>query len=617
MQLKNLASLTALAILATLGATAPGAHAAANDIVINEIESNGGTPGDWVELYNQSDARVDLSGYTFRDSDDKASHFYTIPEGTTIESKGYYVLEEADFDYGLGDPDSARLWDAGGAPVDSYTWSSHATVTYQRCPNGTGEWTQSVKETKGAANLCTPVVVNEVATGDSGFVELFNTVDVDVDLSGHQLAGYTLPAGTTIPASGYLAFDAATLGVTLGDSGDVSLVSPDSLTVDTYSWTTAPTGSWSRCPDGDGDFADSATTTEGAPNTCTAGSTPSPWPGGTTTTPVDSPDVFTGDMSGLDFGSADVLWAVQNGDGLLYRLVPGADGGWVPDAGWESGRAVQYVDTPGGIPDAEGVTATADSLVFVGTERNNADKSVSLMKVIAVDPSGEALRTLGEWDLTPLLPTVGANSGIEAIEWIPDADAAGLFGYAPDAYGAHYGGLFLIGIEGTGNVHAVVLEEDGTATVIGQQQSGFPGVMALDYDADLESLWVLCDDVCGEQVRTFDLADSLTETAWYARPADTVLVANEGFAIAPLSTCADRKRPVYWADDSDTDGNSLRQGWITCTAASEDATTPTVQAPADRPTKLPQTGQDGTMLLAAAVIGLLGVAGALVRWAQS
>ncbi len=47
---------------------------AANDcsvpVKFTEVESNGGTPGDWAELYNTGSTTVDLSGFVFKDNDD-------------------------------------------------------------------------------------------------------------------------------------------------------------------------------------------------------------------------------------------------------------------------------------------------------------------------------------------------------------------------------------------------------------------------------------------------------------------------------------------------------------------------------------------------------------------
>src|SRR5262245_58154167 len=136
--------------------TASVTKGAANDcgslVKINEVESNEGTPGDWVELYNPGASAADISGFIFRDSDE--SHSYSIPAGTRIPAGGYYVLEEAAFGFALDSSDSVRLFDRNAAPVDSYTWTAHATTTYGRCPNGTGSFTTTTSFTKGSANSC-------------------------------------------------------------------------------------------------------------------------------------------------------------------------------------------------------------------------------------------------------------------------------------------------------------------------------------------------------------------------------------------------------------------------------------------------------------------------------
>jgi len=130
-----------------------GASTGGGLIKINEVESNGGIPGDWVELYNAGTAPIDLSGYIFKDNDD--THSYTIPPGTVVAPGGYFMLEEAAFGFGLGAAESARLYLPGATTiVDSYTWTAHASTTYGRCPNGTGAFGTSATSTKGAANDC-------------------------------------------------------------------------------------------------------------------------------------------------------------------------------------------------------------------------------------------------------------------------------------------------------------------------------------------------------------------------------------------------------------------------------------------------------------------------------
>src|SRR4051812_32735308 len=71
-----------------------------NPIVINEVESNGCVPGDWVELYNAGSTTVDVSGWKLLDNDN-AHVPYVIPAGTSIVAGGFLVLEEAQFVFGL------------------------------------------------------------------------------------------------------------------------------------------------------------------------------------------------------------------------------------------------------------------------------------------------------------------------------------------------------------------------------------------------------------------------------------------------------------------------------------------------------------------------------------
>ena len=46
---------------------------------------------DWVEIYNPSDADIDLSGYGFS-NEIKRTFRYTFPEGTVLKSGGYLLL---------------------------------------------------------------------------------------------------------------------------------------------------------------------------------------------------------------------------------------------------------------------------------------------------------------------------------------------------------------------------------------------------------------------------------------------------------------------------------------------------------------------------------------------
>ena len=128
-------------------------HPAALSVVINEIKSDG--QDDWVELYNPGTEPASIGGFGFRD-DDATHEIYIIPARTVIEPGEFFVLDEVDFRFGLGDDDAAILFAWGATKeVDSYKWTKHATkTTYGRCPDGEPRFVTTAKATKKAANAC-------------------------------------------------------------------------------------------------------------------------------------------------------------------------------------------------------------------------------------------------------------------------------------------------------------------------------------------------------------------------------------------------------------------------------------------------------------------------------
>jgi hypothetical protein len=456
----------------TITVTAPPA------IRINEVESNGGTPGDWVELYNPTTASVDVSGWGFRDNDTTHA-IYRLPAGTSIAAGGYLVVEEAAVGFGLGAADDARLYSQYNVVVDSYSWTTHAAITYGRCPNGTGDFGSTTVSTKGAANTCTP------------------------------------PVGPVV----------------------------------------------------------------------------SPWPGSDDAQTVDGVAVFGGNLSGLTYegasgGTPPTLWAVRNGPGTLYRLVF-LNGIWTPDPlnGWAAGRLLHYTDDLGDA-DAEGVTfATGGSAggIYVATERNNSANAASRNSVLRFEPAqaGTTLRATNDWNLTSDLPAVGANLGIEAITWIPDSvlvakkffDETAGHAYVPAEYANHGTGLFFVGVEANGKIYAYALDHVTNGYKrIASFSSGNTGVMGLEYDRDTGHLWATCDDGCGNIAGILDIdtrAGSATlgrflPPTQFARPSTLPNVNNEGFAIAPQSECVNGLKSVFWADDSETGGHSIRRASLSC-----------------------------------------------------
>lgn len=303
---------------------------------------------------------------------------------------------------------------------------------------------------------------------------------------------------------------------------------------------------------------------------------PAPWPGGAAVTIADASNVFGTNLSGLSFGSASVLWAVDNGPAKLYRLVPSGTA-WRPDpaGGWSAGKPLRYANGTGD-PDTEGVVVTPDGM-FAATERDNRKGSTSLPKILRFDASStvSSLKATAEWNLTADLPSLPANAGPEGISWIPDSflSAHGFrdehtgAAYKPATYPGHGGGLFFAGVEASGTVYAYALSQSGGGyTRVATIATGFPAVMELEFEPATGHLWAACDDTCEGQTSALDINahGQFTATAVYSRPTGMPNYNNEGFAIAPRTACTAGHKPVIWSDDTNHGGHALRAGTLNC-----------------------------------------------------
>lgn len=566
-------------------------------IKLNEVESNGDTVGDWVEITNTGDVPVNVSGWKVRDAAEDHP-FAVIPDNTVVQPGGFFWLytEFPPPGFGLGVDDSVTLFQADGSSVvDSYAWSGgHAATTYGRCADGTGEWQVTTVATKGSANACSPVRVNEVESSDAAagpdWVELVNLSGTPIDVAGWVLKDSgdaeptTLAAPSIVPANGHLVVD--TLAAGLGSSDAVRLFDPSAKLIDSFAWTAHATQTYGRCKDGVGAFVDNVAPTPGAVNDCPGLDTEA-WPGSQTVATADLAETFNQDASGLAFDPADpgTLWVAQNKAGTLTKLVK--DGAtWVPAEGWSPGRNPRYADGTGA-PDTEGITFGPDGAVYLASERNNEVSGVSRNTVLRYEP-GTSMNATDEWALNGVLPAVGANLGLEGITWIPDTDlvAGGLVdqstaeAYDPADYPAHGTGLHVVAVEGTGLLYVLALDQTAAvqetahlvATIDPQLRTnaGPAGVMDVVWDPELERLWAVCDDSCdGVTVNLALAAGEWDVVAAYDRPVGMPNLNNEGFGLAPQSTCVDGRKAVLWSDDGDTDGHSLRTGTFPCTEVPE------------------------------------------------
>jgi uncharacterized protein (TIGR03437 family) len=564
---------------------------------INEVESNGGTPGDWVEFFNSSNAPVSLAGYVFKDNDNARNH--VLPTTAIVPANGYLVIEEADFAFGLGTPDQARLFRPDGTLADSYSWTPHATTSYGRCPNGSGPLVTTTGTTKGAANLCTsPVRINEIesdAGSPADWIELYNPLSTASDLAGFSLrnadSSYVFPSGASVPPLGYLVVEQASLGFALAAADTIRLFDQRNTLVDTHTWTAHATTTLGRCPNGTGAFATTLAATKALTNSCPGDVTFSAWPGSAAIRTADVARTFNGNLSGLIFEASndlypfgavnpDVLWAVRNGPGTMFALVfDGAN--WVPDItdNWRNGRPLRFPDGTGDV-DAEGIAFADFSAngIYVGSERNNSANTVSRNSILRYDPFQSGLNMVAskEWNLTADLPTTGPNLGIEALTWVPDQfltdrrffDESKNRTYNPGDYPNHGDGLFFVGLEANGTIYAYALGhgESGGFTRVATITTGFSGIMELQFDRELHDLWAVCDDTCQGRSVVLRIGTNgrFQVTHRFERPATMPNINNEGFALGTTQTCQGESKPVYWADDAETGGFSLRTGTIPC-----------------------------------------------------
>jgi hypothetical protein len=120
-----------------------------------------GETDDWIELYNPTDAAVDLSGYSLTD-DTSIPRRSVIPQGSRIPAQGTVLLWADETPAQGSDHLSFRLssseeevvlYDPQARQVDLFHWTaSKADYSYARIPDGSGSWVSCRNPSCGAAN---------------------------------------------------------------------------------------------------------------------------------------------------------------------------------------------------------------------------------------------------------------------------------------------------------------------------------------------------------------------------------------------------------------------------------------------------------------------------------
>lgn len=532
-----------------------------------------------------------------------------------------------------GDGEYAGLTNVGSAPIDLSGWTyetgttATATTGLSLAPLGTVDPGESV--------LVTGLTSDEFRTDwglktsvkilDNGKSHTLNKGPNGIhvfDADGTEVDSVTYPSGF-FPGKGSAAWvDAAHLG-TKGDAAAGGwTIATNSDAEGSWTSATGSIGSPGASTRGTRTPADVRRTSPGTdPGTGTgsdpgADSTTLPWPGSPSVAYADRGGVFGENLSGLFYvagahPSDDYMWGVSNGasnggtlnsdQSTLIRIAQNGDGKtWGPAPGWEHGMRLHYTDGTGQ-PDSEGVTAVGGN-VFVSTERDNANKNVSRVSILRVDPTRADTATGSvdasqQWDLksdlgpgtdADLTSPADANLGGEAIAFVPDGylvangfrtDDGEL--YDPASYGAHFGGIFFVGIEKNGTLYGYTLQENGTgftrvATFSGGLHTSVTTTSIMDaaWDPSQEALWLTCDDGCQGRSSIAKINTTPGDPAQghfqivsvLDRPANAPNVNNEGFTFQTPNRCdpATGTRAVWWSDDGDDDGYALRTGQTPC-----------------------------------------------------
>src|SRR4030042_2276543 len=138
-------------------------------ILLNEILPSPGGPDEdeeWIEIFNQNNFMVDLSGWQIQDTKGKIK-FYTLPQGTQIGSQEFLVLSRLTTKITLNnDDDGLILIQPDNNIADQ--------VSYNKAPTGSSynrigsDWAWSDTLTPGSNNVATVQASEEIGEETEG-----------------------------------------------------------------------------------------------------------------------------------------------------------------------------------------------------------------------------------------------------------------------------------------------------------------------------------------------------------------------------------------------------------------------------------------------------------------
>lgn len=242
----GLAALCTAAGLLTAGRASAHPSASGFPVCIHEyVSSNtryGNTDGvfcDWIELYNGSDAAIDIGGYQLTDRSNESR--YTAPAGTVIPAGGYHVVycrrglsgNYADFSISQEGGETLILMNrrnilidmvttvplgenqaAARTPEGEWTVLDYATPGYENTEAGRRAYLAAHTDRDSGVSISEVVSSNSFYLNPDGllcdYVELYNATDTALPLAGYMLTDreqeirFTFARDAVIDAHGYL-----------------------------------------------------------------------------------------------------------------------------------------------------------------------------------------------------------------------------------------------------------------------------------------------------------------------------------------------------------------------------------------------------------------------------
>lgn len=311
------------------------------------------------------------------------------------------------------------------------------------------------------------------------------------------------------------------------------------------------------------------------------------WPGSSTVREVDAVQTIEDNLSGLiyqprnssDSDPREIIWGVRNFPATLYKLLWNRSV-WQSsqDDGWINGKRLLGFQNNNN-PDTEGITKTVwnSDKIFICTEKAGQYNPNTNLSVLMYEIAGSSsnITPAAVWVFDEDFGVIRDNLGFEGIAWVPDeylvskgfVDKSSNNLYDPSLYPKHGEGLFFLGLESDGYIYVYSLDFiSGGHHRLASFSSGSPFIVALDFDYDTGYLWSACDDRCGGTHHVHDISQNgnFELIATYDRPLGLGNFDNEGFTVTPESSCFNGYKSVYWADDDDNGGHSIREGTIPC-----------------------------------------------------